>query len=48
MASNFRFSLQAEMWCPQRLPVKDMILKRNEGADGDEVEESMALFEEAL
>lgn len=24
--------MQAEkMWCPQRLPVKDMILKRNEG-----------------
>lgn len=38
MASNFRFSLQAEMWCPQRLPVKDMILKRNEGADRDSME----------
>lgn len=34
---SFRFSLRAGMWRPQRLPVKDMILKRNEGAEGGEV-----------
>lgn len=39
MAMCFRdckFYLQrssVEMWCPWRLPVKDMVLKRNEGVE---------------
>lgn len=43
-----RFSLQVEMWSPQRLPVKDLILKRNEGAEGGTIQctgEAMSRFD---
>lgn len=42
--------MRAEMWCPQKLPVKDMVLKRNEGflmigVTGGRRGESMSRFD---
>ena len=52
LPGDFRFYVPAEMWCPPRLPVKDMSLKRNYGSEigliavvGGRKGESMSCFD---